>query len=139
MEISRRTDYAIRLLIELARAGGGPLSVRELAERGEVPYSFARGIQRELLGAGLVESRRGATGGIVLARPAEEITLLDVLDATQAGTSCSVCTRDPGWCSRMGDCEVHNVWAEVDALVRDRLGSRSIAGLVGDRKAGEGE
>jgi len=139
VEVTRRTDYAIRLLIELASAGGGPLSVRELAERGEVPYSFARGIQRDLLAAGLVESRRGAKGGIVLARPAEEITLLDALDATQPSSSCSVCTRDPGWCSRKNVCEVHKVWSEVDTLVRDTLGNRSIAGLVGNRKAGEGE
>lgn len=139
MEVSRRTDYAIRLLMELAVVGGGPLSVRELAERGDVPYSFARSIQRELLGAGLVESRRGVKGGIVLARPAADITLLDVLDATQPGTSCSVCTRDPGWCNRMNGCEVHKVWAELDALVRDRLRNRSIEGLVGDRKAGEGK
>jgi len=139
VEISRRTDYAIRLLMELAAVGGGPLSVRELAERGGVPYSFARGIQRDLLGAGLVESRRGAKGGIVLTRPAADITLLDVLDATQPETSCSVCTRDPSWCNRMAGCEVHKVWSEVDALVRDRLGNRSIEGLVGNRKAGEGK
>jgi len=131
MEITRRTDYAIRILLELARVGGGPLSVREIAERGEVPYMFARGIQRDLLGAGLVDSRRGAKGG-VLARPAEDITLLDVVDATQPGdTSCSVCSRDPQWCSRMKDCQVHKVWSDLDALVRDQLSSKSLAGLVG--------
>jgi len=132
MEITRRTDYAIRILLELARVGGGPLSVREIAERGEVPYTFARGIQRDLLGAGLVQSRRGAKGGIVLARPAADITLLDIVDATQpGGTSCSLCSRDPKWCSRMKDCQVHKVWSDVDALVRDQLRSKSLAGLVG--------
>ena len=76
MEVSRRTDYAIRMLLELARSDGAPISVRSLAESQDVPYAFARGIQRELVAAGLVESRRGAHGGIVLARPAERISLL---------------------------------------------------------------
>lgn len=138
MEITRRTDYAIRILMELARTGGGPLSVREIAERGDVPYSFARGIQRELGAAGLIVSKRGAKGGIVLARPADKISLLDIADATQSGVSCSVCTRDPGWCSRMGGCGVHAVWNEVDAVVRDLLDSKSLAGLVGKREEGEG-
>jgi len=132
MEITRRTDYAIRILLELARVGGGPLSVREIAERGEVPYTFARGIQRDLLGAGLVDSRRGAKGGIALARPAADITLLDIVDATQpGGTSCAVCARDPKWCSRMKDCQVHKVWSDLDALVRDQLRGKTLAGLVG--------
>jgi len=71
MEVSRRTDYAIRMLLQLARSDGEPISVRALAEAQDVPYAFARGIQRGLVSAGLVESRRGTHGGIILARPAE--------------------------------------------------------------------
>ena len=131
MEVSRRTDYAIRILLELARSDGGPVSVRTLARRQDVPYAFARGIQRELVAAGLVESRRGAHGGIVLARPAETISLLDVVEAMQGAPSCSVCTSDPDWCDRMGDCAVHSVWSEADEMVSEYLGSKSLAGLIG--------
>ena len=130
MEVTRRTDYAIRILLELARVGGGPLSVRELAESQGVPYAFARGIQRELVAAGLVESRRGASGGITLARPADEVTLLDIANAMQGDVSCSVCSRDPKWCSRMSECEVHKVWREVDSKVAEVLGAKSLAGLL---------
>ena len=131
MEITRRADYAIRLLMELARCGGGPVSVRALAESQDVPYAFARGIQRDLAAAGLVESRRGATGGVILARPASEITLLDVVKATQTCTSCSVCVNDPTWCKRMGGCTVHQVWREADEMISDYLGTKSLAGLIG--------
>jgi len=130
VEITRRTDYAIRILLELARVGGGPLSVRELAERQSVPYAFARGIQRELVAAGLVIARRGAHGGIVLARPAEEITLRDITIAMQHDVACSVCSRDPEWCNRMSTCEVHPVWSEVDSMVGDFLATKSLAGLL---------
>ena len=130
MEVTRRTDYAIRILLELARVGGGPLSVRELAEGQGVPYAFARGIQRELVAAGLVDSRRGASGGITLARPADEVTLLGIANAMQGDVSCSVCSRDPKWCSRMSECEVHKVWREVDSRVSEVLGAKSLAGLL---------
>ena len=130
MEVSRRTDYAIRILLELARSDGEPVSVRALADTQDVPYAFARGIQRELVSAGLVESRRGAHGGIFLARPAERITLLDAVTAMQGAPSCSVCTSDPGWCRRVGGCTVHSVWNEADKMVSEYLGTKSLAGLI---------
>ena len=135
MEITRRTDYAIRMLMELARVGGGPVSVRSLAASQDVPYAFARGIQRDLTAAGLVESRRGARGGAILLRSAEQITLLDVVRATQAGgISCAVCTNDPTWCNRMGGCSVHRVWREADEMMAGYLGSKSLAGLIGQER-----
>jgi Rrf2 family protein len=130
VEVTRRTDYAIRILLELARVGGGPLSVRELAETQGVPYAFARGIQRDLVSAGLVVTTRGAKGGVALARPAAEITLLDAAQATQGDVSCAVCSRDPRWCSRMEGCAVHKVWQETDSMVREFLGTKSLAGLL---------
>jgi Rrf2 family protein len=133
VEITRRTDYAIRMLLELARSGGGPKSVRSLASSQEVPYAFARGIQRDLTAAGIVESRRGASGGAVLARLPEDVTLLAVVRATQS-TSCAVCTSDEGWCDRMGDCVVHEVWKEADEMVSDYLGRKSLAGLINQER-----
>lgn len=131
MEITRRTDYGIRILLELARRGGGaPLSVRVIAAAQEVPYAFARSIQGDLVAAGLVLSKRGAAGGIVLARRAAEISLLEVVEAIQGRVSVSVCSKDPGWCSRMGGCSVHRVWCEADRLVSAHLASQDLASLA---------
>lgn len=130
MNITRRTDYAIRMLLEVARREGEPVSVRELADSQGVPYAFARSIQRDLVEAGFTRSRRGTTGGLVLGRPAAQISLLDVVEAMQGPISCSVCTRDPDWCSRLGGCGVHPVWRGADELVRRYLGSRDLEGLV---------
>ena len=130
MDISRRTDYAIRLLTELARQPEGlAVSVRQLAEEGGVPYAFARGIQRDLSAAGLIIATRGAHGGISLARDPASITLLEVVEALQ-DVSCSVCTKDPTWCARMGGCKVHSVWREMDAMVREYLAKQDLAGLA---------
>lgn len=130
MNITRRTDYAIRMLMEIARVSDGPVSVRTLADSQGVPYAFARGIQRELVGAGFALTQRGSRGGVTLARPASSISLLDVVEAMQGPVSCSVCTNDPGWCSQMGGCKVHPVWRGADDLVREYLASRDLEGLV---------
>lgn len=110
------------------------MSVRNLADVQGVPYAFARGIQRDLVAAGLVETRRGASGGVVLARPAEEISILDVVRATQTQSSCSVCVHDPTWCDRRGGCSVHRVWRETDEMVAGYLGEKSLAGLIGQER-----
>jgi Rrf2 family protein len=106
------------------------VSVRALALSQEVPYAFARGIQRELAAAGIVGTLRGSTGGAVLARTPAEITLLDVIRATQGSVSCSVCAKDRTWCKRMGGCAVHHVWREVDEMMTGYLGSKSLTGLI---------
>ena len=130
MEISRRTDYAIRMLLELAQSDGAPVSVRTLVDRQNVPYAFARGIQRDLANAGLVITKRGVTGGMVIARHPREITLLEVVEAMQGPIFSAVCTRDTEWCTVMQGCRVHGVWGHVDVMVREYLGGQDLAGLV---------
>jgi Rrf2 family protein len=137
MEITRRTDYAVRMVLELARRSGKPLSVRTLAESQDIPYAFARGIQRDLTTAGLVRTQRGAYGGALLARPPDDITLLDVIQATQSTLSAAACTRDLAACERMGNCSVHRVWREADEMMTGFLGSKSLVGLIEKREAGE--
>ncbi|MEN6430451.1 MAG: Rrf2 family transcriptional regulator, partial [Coriobacteriales bacterium] len=73
MDITRRTDYAIRIMTALTAARSDvPVSLRELAGVQDVPYAFARNVQRDLMTAGLITTARGATGGLALARPAEQ-------------------------------------------------------------------
>jgi Rrf2 family protein len=130
VEVSRRTDYALRILLELGRSEGKPVSVRTIASRQDVPYSFARGIGSDLVSAGLAESSRGVNGGLVLARNAEEISVLDVVEAMQGPISCALCTNDPSWCKRMNGCSVHRVWSGADELLKAYLGSKSLGGLL---------
>jgi len=131
MDITRKSDYAIRMMTALAEPDAScPVSVRDLAERQGVPYAFARSVQRDLSAAGLVQTTRGAAGGLCLARDAHAITLLDIVIATQGDPSIAVCSNDPSWCERVGSCRTHRVWCEIDAAVRRILGSKTLAGLV---------
>lgn len=130
MEITRRTDYAIRLISALVEAHGEPLSVRSAAASYDVPYSFARSIQHDLVISGIVQSLRGASGGMVLNIDPGELTLLDIIEAVQGEVHVSICSRESGWCPRENTCQFHAVWIGADALMRSYLSSVSIKELV---------
>ncbi|MGN6636665.1 MAG: RrF2 family transcriptional regulator [Oryzihumus sp.] len=78
MDISAKTDYAIRALLALAERPGGPVSVEALASAQTLPRKFLEAILSDLRRAGIVTSQRGAAGGYTLARPASEISLGEV-------------------------------------------------------------
>jgi Rrf2 family protein len=81
MRVSAKVDYAVRASAELAAAGEGPLKGERIAQAQEIPLKFLENILLDLKHAGLVHSQRGAEGGYWLARPAEEISLADVIRA----------------------------------------------------------
>lgn len=81
MHISAKADYATRALLELAREPARPLTCEAIASAQEIPFRFLKSVVGELRKVGLVRSQRGCEGGYWLARPADEITLLDVVRA----------------------------------------------------------
>lgn len=129
MEVKRRTDYAIRMMTRMASTPGAPLSVKVMSQADDVPYQFARAIQRNLSDANLIKVIRGARGGAILARPASEISLLDIVKSTQGRPDCSPCTRDEEWCARMGSCSVHSVWKKLDLLTAKYLESVKLSDI----------
>lgn len=137
MEITRKTDYAIRMLMHLAiEDEGQPISVRRLAELGDVPYSFARAVQRDLSSARLVHTTRGAKGGMRLARAPEDITLLEIITAMQGAPSLSMCATDPSWCHRSPGCTVHRVWIGANDYLGSYFGGITLESLISE-KAGD--
>ena len=82
MKVSTRGDYAARALLSLAlHESDRPTSVKEIAERTNLPQPYLEQILLAVKGAGLVRSKRGVGGGYVLARPPSEITLAEILAA----------------------------------------------------------
>src|SRR5439155_22450303 len=77
-----KADYAVRAAVELA-GSGDLLTAEHMAQAQAIPVNFLENILRDLRRAGIVESRRGQQGGYVLARPAEEISLADVIRAVE--------------------------------------------------------
>ncbi|MDR2196997.1 MAG: Rrf2 family transcriptional regulator [Coriobacteriales bacterium] len=135
MEISRRTDYAIRLIAALTETQGKPLSVREAARLQTMPYAFARSIQHDLVHAGLITAVRGAQGGMMLAVDPAKLTLLDLIEAVQGPVSVAVCTNDRDWCDRHDGCPFHGVWQGANSILKDYLSSVSIKELIEGKQA----
>ena len=81
MRVSAKADYAIRAAVELAAAGEGPVKGEQIATSQDIPAHFLENILGDLRNAGIVASRRGADGGYWLARPADQVSLADVIRA----------------------------------------------------------
>ena len=109
--ITREADYAIRTIACLAGHGvetQQPVSMADVSKQMNIPYRFLRKLARRLVQAGLVQSRRGKHGGLILTRSPASITLLDAIqgmapDAAQL----SPCLTNPKQCRRSGYCRVH--------------------------------
>lgn len=134
MDISRKTDYALRMLAMLAEDPERLLSVRTAAEEVNVPYSFARSIQHGLVQAGIVESLRGVHGGMRLKVSPDDVTIRQVVEAVQGPMVMNDCTASDGDCARMGACCYHPLWAGAQALMRDYLDSVSLGDIVAHRQ-----
>ncbi|NPA92051.1 MAG: Rrf2 family transcriptional regulator [Chloroflexi bacterium] len=131
IKISRRTDYAVRVLISLAKhADEGPRSVQMIVEEMLIPLTFVKRIVADLVRAGLINSQRGSKGGLWLARPADEITLLDVVEACDEPITVSQCIDDPDFCPLSADCPVRRRWARLRALLHKELQRTTIAQLA---------
>jgi len=114
MEISRRTDYGVRVILDLANLQDGErASTQEIAERQRIPAPFLAKIVSQLSTSGLLETYRGAGGGVVLARPPSEINLLDVIEALDGPIHLNRCVIEPDHCPHGGKCPVHDIWMEA--------------------------
>ena len=130
MDISRKTDYALRILAMLVENGNELLSVRVAAEEVDVPYSFARSIQHGLVQAGIIESLRGVRGGMRLKIDPAEVTVYEIIKAVQGPFAINECTAPDGDCPRISSCCFHPLWLGVEALVGDYLSSVTLADVV---------
>lgn len=131
MEISRRTDYGVRLILDLASLpDSGRASAHEIAVRQNIPRPFLAKIVSQLSLAGLVITFRGAGGGVALARPASQINLLEVIEALEGPIELNRCVIEPEACPRSGHCAVHVVWDQARAELVDLLHTTTFADLA---------
>lgn len=129
MDITRRCDYACRIIRAAYRSSGTFRSVADIAAEEEIPYAFARSIQHDLMQAGLITTVRGARGGLKLNCDPTSTTVRDVLVAVQGKVSVSSCAADPDFCDKSAACEFNKVWKGADVLLNDYFGSITLADL----------
>ena len=131
MEISRRTDYGVRVILDLASLPeNGRASTQEIAIRQNIPAPFLAKIISQLSLSGLVTTYRGAGGGVSLARPSSEISLLHVIEALDGPVRLNRCVIEPSACPRDEVCPVHHIWAEAQAELTSLLSNTTFDELA---------
>jgi Rrf2 family protein len=137
--IGRHTDYAARIVLHLAsQDAGARITADEIAAKRLLPPAFVRRIIGKLADTGILATTRGAGGGVTLARPAREISLLDVVRAMEGGLVLNACVDSPQACPLAVACPVNKAWCEATdslaaslAKVRfDRLANSTEAGVT---------
>jgi len=132
VRISAKTDYALRAAVELASAqdGDSPVKGEQIATAQGIPLRFLENILGDLRNGGIIESRRGVEGGYLLARPAHEISLADVIRAVD-GPLANVAGTRPDALSYQGTAEpLREVWVAVRAALRSVLETTTVADVA---------
>ena len=135
--IGRQTDYACRIVLHLACLDEGTrVPIAEIAAQRLLPPPFVRRIVGRLANAGILATARGMGGGIRLARPASEISLLDVVRVMEGGIVLNRCVDTPQSCPLTGTCPVHRAWGGATRLLEGHLASIRFDQLTGDLEEG---
>ncbi len=131
MKVSTRTRYGIRAVVELARMEGQtPLQLRVIGEREEISVKYLEQLMAVLKAGGLVRSVRGAKGGYVLARPADQIRMDEVYRCLEGPLVTVECIEDPEACKRVADCAARELWVKVEQAVHEVLASTTVADIA---------
>ncbi|HBG23294.1 MAG: Rrf2 family transcriptional regulator [Syntrophaceticus sp.] len=147
MEIIRRkTDYAIRALIHLALHPHQETTTAEIAEEQEVPLEYLHKILQRLTHGNIVNSHRGAYGGLSLARDPEDINLLDIIETVQGKINMNKCFLGKNGCPRAPKCVFKSKWLQLEQKIAEFISQVTLQDLVDQvrqggyqEKGGEGE
>lgn len=130
MQITRQADYAVRAMTYLAQLGPDVRAATgRIAQEKSIPPSFLAKIVSQLSVAGLLQTSRGARGGVSLAKPASDISLLDVVEAIDGPILLNDCVSDISNCNYTEDCPLKDVWCDAQRMLVDHLSKANFAEL----------
>jgi Rrf2 family protein len=130
MQITRQADYAVRAVLYLAGLTNGRRApTSEIAREQHIPPSFLAKIVSQLSVAGVVQTSRGARGGVSLARPSRDISLLEVIEAIDGPIMLNECVNDPSACIFGNECPVQEIWCDAQTKLVSKLSATSFETL----------
>lgn len=122
LRMTKQADYAIVLMTRLASASGEQRNAAEIAETTGLPQPIVSKILKLLARRDLLSSHRGAKGGYRLARAADEISVVEIIEAVEGPIAITECIDDsPGECSQEPVCPVRGNWQTINEAVRRAL------------------
>jgi Rrf2 family protein len=131
MIYSRSAEYAIRAFVQLAECQEGKYAmVKNIAEQADIPSHFLAKILQQLARKGFLRSSKGPTGGFALRIPANEITMLQIVDAIDGLADFHRCPAGMAECNDQMPCGMHDSWKALRSRIMDYLEQTSIADLA---------
>lgn len=131
LRISKLTDYAILVMVEMARSSHEVHKTATLAERAGIELPTASKVLKLLTGAGLVNSYRGPAGGYAVERDAARISVADIISAIEGPIAMTECSVHAGLCSVEASCNARDNWRRISRAVAEALGQVSLAEMAG--------
>jgi Rrf2 family protein len=133
LRLSKKADYALMAMKHLAqRSDRGSSSAREIAEHYEIPIELMAKVLQRLVRRDLLASHQGTRGGYQLARPAEQISVADVIQAIDGPVTVTACSSDDRTCEQFARCNVRDPLQRVKERILTALGECTIAELASD-------
>ncbi len=132
IRMTRVTDYGIVLLTYFARGPEETLhTARDLARDAHLPLPTVNKVLKTLTRHGLLESHRGVKGGYTLARHPEEISVAEIISATEGPVAMTECTVDgPGGCDHESECPVTDNWQRINQAIQEALDGITLAEMT---------
>ncbi len=131
MKLSTRCRYAVRSLLDLALNSKGDLVLlKDIARRQAISVKYLESIFSSLRRAGIIKGIRGARGGYKMIKPAEEVTIYDIVFAMQGFVAPVGCVTETCSCNRSEECVTHELWIKLTESIADTLKSYTVADLV---------
>lgn len=138
IKLTNLADYAVVLMCHLAQDPQDLSSAVGLARTSQIPIPTVSKILGALSRAGVLHSQRGLKGGFYLARPAEEISVADIVEAVDGPIALTNCVEDaPGDCTLDSPCAMKPHWQTINLVVRDALSGVSLAEVTAPPFAGQ--
>mgnify|MGYP002623630887 CR=1 FL=1 len=130
MQITRKTDYGLRAISELARQGEGAMPINAISERHGIPVAFLEKIMQALRQAGLIEATHGRGGGYRLSRPAGRISIRDVVHALEGPLALVVCLDPNLKCGIEQGCPTSHAWEVINRRFEESLAALTLEDIL---------
>lgn len=133
MQITRQADYAVRAVLYLAKLGSDRrAATSQIAQEQQIPPSFLAKIVSQLSVAGLLQTSRGARGGVSLAKSPEQISVLEVVEAIDGPILLNECVSSSGVCQFGDSCHLRPLWCDAQAELVTRLSKTTFQSFIGN-------
>ncbi len=135
MKLSTRTRYGARALLELAlHKGGGPVFLKNIAGRQQIPLPYLEHIIAPLIAGGIIRSAKGPRGGVSLAKDPAEIKLSEIVRLLEGSLAPVECVDNPEVCRRSKTCAARDVWLRLKQATDGVLESTTLQDLADDQR-----